>query len=188
MEGTTLLSTVSHQMGPPIEYFDLSPGRSESIAGPQEGSFIIGVHAPGMEAVDSAPRLPTIISNRWTVALEGISVNGNNHTFMAPRSNITQPGTLVALLDSGTPDCIVPVDVLDFIYGNIPGSLKGSDGLWYTPCLNSANVTLAFGQVTHCHYVYASLTSLRVQGPGISNTPTGFDAPNTPRGSAGKLE
>lgn len=145
--GRTWFSNVVTQNGNVPAFYDLSPGRigsTEAFA----GIFDIGQHVPGHEDIEKAPRqrLVDFETSKWTLFLSGLSVNGKSHTFGSPVSKTTPPGMLAASLDTSTSGAFMPSDVVDFIYSNIPGSVKAPNGLWYTPCQISsgANVTLAF--------------------------------------------
>lgn len=143
--GRTPLSNIFFQNTSLDTSYDLAIGRKDDLEEYSYGTFIIGGHAPGAENITQAPILPVEVLSQWTVTLEGFSVNGQNRSFGTPSSNSTRPGTLIALIDSGTSNAIMPSDLVEFIYDNVPGSVQGPDGTWYTPCYESANVSFVFG-------------------------------------------
>lgn len=143
--GNTPLSNIFSQNSSLITAFDISLGRQGDIDEYAEGAFIIGKHAAQYASVQQAPKLPQVTEERWSVLIDGLSLNGKNYTFVNNSEVSSVPaGKLVGFLDTGTSLPQVPNDVADFIYDNIPGSVK-ANGTWFVPCHGGANLTWYLG-------------------------------------------
>ena len=128
-------------------FFDLSLGRSDDIEDADYTStWFIGSHSPEFAAIEDAPRIPQVSEHLWAGLVDGFMVNGRNISLGQSVVAGTAPGKLVAVLDSGTSNAMVPVDLADAIYGGIPGNLK-VNGTWYVPCYIGVNVTIVIGYV-----------------------------------------
>ena len=118
---------------------------SEHTAG---GHLTIGEHFPDFSDVERSEKhlLSPSNTSRWTILLNGISMNGKNFDNLTSNS-VTPGGAPVALIDSGTSLAYIPHAAVDFIYGNIPGAVSYKDGIhgWMVPCLQPANLTFTFG-------------------------------------------
>lgn len=158
--GSTVFSNIISQNDSLNPFYDMVLGRTEGLDGFTRGSLVIGTHAPGIpDAVEQSSILSLVDLDRWTITLEGMSVNGQNYTLGAPVSNATWPGTLVSFMDVATTVNLLPPDMVDFIYSNIPGSIKLPTGVWLSPCLSSANVSFIFGYAIHTSFIIICLFS-----------------------------
>lgn len=127
-------------------FIGLALEREDSQEYTAGGHLTIGEYYPDFSEVERSEKhlLSPPNTSRWTIPLNGISINGKNF------SNLTSTapgGAPVALIDSGTSLAYIPKAAVDFIYGNIPGAVSYKDGIhgWMVPCLQPANLTFAFG-------------------------------------------
>lgn len=143
--GRTPIANILNQNQSTQPFFDVSLGRSGDLEEFSEGLFVVGEHAPQFAAVEQAPILPQATLGRWSAVVDGFSVNGQNFTFTTKSEVSTVPaGKLVGFFDTGTSLPEIPPDAADFIYGNIPGSVR-DNGTWYVPCQSGANLTWYLG-------------------------------------------
>ena len=145
--GRPPISNILAQNTSTASVFDVALNRLGDLQEVADGTFIIGGHAPGFEAVEQAPILPQTIVGRWSTLVDGFSVNGERFTFTTKAKSKGVPANkLLAFMDTGTALPEIPQDAIDFIYSSIPGSVKAS-GIWYVPCRNAANLTWDIGYV-----------------------------------------
>ena len=145
--GRTPIANILAQNTSIAPVVDVSLGRVHDLQDVANGTFLIGEHAPGFEAVEQAPVLPQTIVGRWSTVVDSFSVNGQNFTFTTkPKSQGVPANKLFAFMDTGTALPEIPQDAVDFIYGSIPGSVQ-NNGIWYLPCSNAANLTWYIGYV-----------------------------------------
>ncbi|KAH7929963.1 acid protease [Leucogyrophana mollusca] len=161
---STIEKNVNDRMAQPImaNIFSQNPSTSNFVALALErshdkedtsgGVLSIGQYDPRFSNVSQTPKYPISPSDstRWTIALNGMHVNGKNIGLKS-----TVPGaksdTAVALIDSGTSLAYVPSDVVDAIYGSINGAVhvkQDGQDTWFVPCLSQANVSFTFGNET----------------------------------------
>ncbi|KAI0652538.1 aspartic peptidase domain-containing protein [Trametes meyenii] len=131
-------------------YFDILLSRADALANADaagDGLFLIGQHAPGYERVAAAPKLPRVDVQHWSVALDGVSINGAPFAFNGSAVAGAPPDTVIATLDTGATLAVVPAALAEAVYGSIPGSVlvEGAQSFWAVPCNSSANVTATFG-------------------------------------------
>ncbi|KAI0673814.1 aspartic peptidase domain-containing protein [Trametes maxima] len=133
-------------------YFDILLSRADPLADADapagDGLFLIGQHAPGYERVAAAPKLPRVDVQHWSVALDGVSINGAPFAFSNGSAVSGAPAdTIVATLDTGATLAVVPAALAEALYGSIPGAVlvEGAQSFWAVPCNSSANVTVKFG-------------------------------------------
>ncbi|KIL00723.1 hypothetical protein PAXRUDRAFT_129223 [Paxillus rubicundulus Ve08.2h10] len=88
---------------------------------------------------DTVRWIPVVSQTYWTVAMEGVSVDG---------SRVSTQG-LNGIIDTGTSFLYVPKDKADAIYALIPGSapaLDYGDGYYYYPCDSQAQISFVFNE------------------------------------------
>lgn len=132
-------------------FIGLALERSDNKEQTTGGHLTIGEYHPDFSDVEKSEKhtLSPADTSRWTIPINGISMNGqifDNLTSAGPEADTNTP---VALIDSGTSLAYIPQAAVDFIYGNIPGSVRYKDGLhgWMVPCTQPANLTFTFGYV-----------------------------------------
>ncbi|KAF9004735.1 aspartic peptidase domain-containing protein [Cyathus striatus] len=108
--------------------FDLV--RTEDMEDSADGSFTIGEYDENYLDIQNSTKLPKFPKNsyRWSVLVDGVTINGKNIS-------------LVAVLDTGAPNDVVPNRVLDAIYSQFSGAVKYQN-IWIVPC--NATVTVEY--------------------------------------------
>ena len=128
--------------------FDLQLGRDSDLNGTIYTTFAIGEHLADREDVTQSTKLDTFAAvERWSVAMDGMTVNGVPVQFNASSFSGTPPGKVLAALDSGTSLALIPDGAVQAIYSSIPGAIYSGDGTWAVPCLGTTNVSFIFGYV-----------------------------------------
>lgn len=147
--GESVISNIYQQNTTLPNFFDIHIGRSSDLADVSEGLFSIGEHVPGFEAIDARPKLPRVSAGRWGVPLDAFELNGH----AVPFQNVSvvpgaPEGSLIAVLDTGATNALVPQYLVDAIYNSIPGSIfDASIQQWAVPCDGAANLTVFLGYV-----------------------------------------
>ncbi|KAI0328367.1 acid protease [Cubamyces sp. BRFM 1775] len=138
-------------------YFDLQLSRMDADGAEQDGHFLFGQHARGMEAVDKAPKLERVDLNHWTVALDDMKINGKPFTGWNKSVVSGVPeGKIATVFDSGFTYPQLTQAAVDAIYSSIPGAVPyhgpvlGTDNVqnttnWIVPCNASTNLTFTLG-------------------------------------------
>ncbi|KAF8839154.1 hypothetical protein BDN67DRAFT_981990 [Paxillus ammoniavirescens] len=104
--------------------------------------FSVGEYDPRFANVSGTPKHPVTPppSSRWTVAMSGMSIHGNDHTLKSDVEGM-QKGQAITLIDSGTSLVYIPSDAVDGIYSVIEGAVyvktKDQDS-WSTEILRDA--------------------------------------------------
>ena len=128
--------------------FDVQLGRTSETEDVAEGTFVISSHAEGYESVASAPKLPRVAPEHWSVVIDAMSVNGQNFAFNQSRIDGVPKGSIVAALDTGFSFPPLPPAAVDAIYGSISGAIYDQySQVWLVPCNGSTNLTFVFGYV-----------------------------------------
>lgn len=125
-------------------------GRDDDLAGVSEGAFTISELIQGLENVTETPQLARQGPGpgRYTVLLDGFSVNGQNVMLNSSIAGVPS-GQSLASLDTGATFSVMPTFMVDAIYSNIPNSLFVPEfDLWTIPCNSTADVRFSFGYVT----------------------------------------
>ncbi|CAE6357755.1 unnamed protein product [Rhizoctonia solani] len=153
--GRSLLSNLFLQEPNTPNHIAFALERADDLDDMAEGAFDIGEILPQYSAISKSSPIPLWPenANRWTVLLDGMSVNGSpvqlNSTFEGDNEADPPEGKSLALLDTGASLGLLPKWAVDAIYGHIPGSVYvQSDDLWIVPCLGEATVTFTIGGVT----------------------------------------
>ncbi|KAG8713904.1 hypothetical protein FRC11_010553 [Ceratobasidium sp. 423] len=153
--GRSLLSNLFLQEPNTPNHIAFALERAGDLDDMAEGAFDVGEILPQYAAVNNSPQISLWPenANRWTVLLDGMSVNNStvhlNSTFEGDNAADPPEGKSLALLDTGASLGLLPKWAVDAIYGHIPGSVYLSeDGLWIVPCMGEAKVTFTIGGVT----------------------------------------
>ncbi|QRW21513.1 aspartyl protease [Rhizoctonia solani] len=138
--GRSLLSNLFLQEPNTPNHIAFALERANDLDDMAHGAFDIGEILPQYAAVNhSSPiSLWPENTNRWTVLLDGMSVNSSpvqlNSTFEGDNESDPPEGKSLALLDTGASLGLLPKWAVDAIYGHIPGSVYlHNDGLWIIP-------------------------------------------------------
>ncbi|KAI9059166.1 acid protease [Trametes sanguinea] len=139
-------------------FFDLELSREDITGVERDGHFFFGQHAPEMQsALQKAPKIERVQALHWTLAMDGMKINGKPFTAWNKSVIPGLPQGQVAVpLDSGFTYPQIPDAVVHAIYssipgavfypGNIPGIDNGPSGTnWVVPCNASANISFTFG-------------------------------------------
>ncbi|KAF9004738.1 aspartic peptidase domain-containing protein [Cyathus striatus] len=137
--GASVLENIfnQHPTQPNFIGFDLV--RAQDMEGSKDGSFTIGEYDENYAAIEHVPKLPQfpLNSDRWTLLVDVISANGKSVPLSSSISKAPK-NRAVALLDTGAPSTIFPVDVLDAIFSQFPSAVKfaqeGEEVAWIVPC------------------------------------------------------
>ncbi|KAI0633847.1 acid protease [Trametes polyzona] len=136
-------------------FFDLELGRTLANGSEVNGHLYIGQHLASREAVTQAPKLERVSDDHWTFAMDGMNINGQRFTgFNTSAVKKVPEGKVAAVLDSGFSMSAFPKELIDAIYGSIPGAVKypslipgtenSGDNNWIVPCNASANISFVF--------------------------------------------
>lgn len=156
-QGLSFLSRVFAQDPSAPNMFTALLGRSYDEDGPEEGAFTIGEYVRGLEEVGRQTKLyrtPAQTVNitdtpRWSVVMDGMTVNGKRFAFNQSNVAEVDPGKQVVVLDTGFTFSQIPPAAVDFIYSSIPGAqFNTTSGLWVVPCENTTDVSFEFGGQT----------------------------------------
>ncbi|KAJ7830150.1 aspartic peptidase domain-containing protein [Mycena olivaceomarginata] len=159
---TRVLTPLGPTVGQPFLFniFDLTPAqdnfigislsRTDDLEGSADASFTINeldeTYAAHVQGLPEVPLFPGD-NGRWSVLVDRINVNGMDVPLTSAVPNAPN-GSIVAVMDTGTPTATLPPDILYGIYSQIPGALvgvNGSDMVFLIPCNTSAIVTVVIG-------------------------------------------
>ncbi|OCH96247.1 hypothetical protein OBBRIDRAFT_883181, partial [Obba rivulosa] len=151
--GRTFLSNVFMQNASAPNVFTVLFGRSGDLDETTEGVFTVAEYDPDFIAIVDELQLPrfpnpTDLSQqpRWSVVMDGMTVNGQPFKFNTSDVPGTPEGKIVAMLDTGFTFPPILADVVNFIYRGIDGAIYYySTGLWIVPCLNSTTLEFQLG-------------------------------------------
>ncbi len=126
--------------------FDVQLARTSELEPTAPGVFLIGGHDTNFQNVSSAPQLPSVASNHWSLVLDAMKVNGKAFTFNTSRIAGVPAGKVVAALDTGFSLPPLPAPAVDAIYSSIPGAAFDAEGQqWFVPCDASTTLSFVFG-------------------------------------------
>lgn len=126
--------------------FDVQLARTSELEPTAPGVFLIGGHDPNFQNVSSAPQLPTVASDHWSLVVDAMKVNGKAFTFNTSRISGVPAGKVVAALDTGFSFPPLPAPAVDAIYSSIPGAAFDKAGQqWFVPCDASTTLSFVFG-------------------------------------------
>ncbi|KAJ7085507.1 aspartic peptidase domain-containing protein [Mycena belliarum] len=152
-------------VGQPLLYniFDMTPeqenfisfslSRSDDLEGSAAARFTINELDETYAAVANEPKVPIFPENTvvWGVPVDGISIDGVNITLKSIVPGAPN-GSLIAIMDTGTPGASLPPDILYALYSRIPGasvSVGDSEILFVIPCNTSSVVTVVVSGVPY---------------------------------------
>ena len=127
--------------------FDVQLSRPASeLDDTADGLLAISQHIAGYENVVNAPQLPRVAPQHWSVAMDGMLINGQTFSFNRSVIEGVPAGKIAAALDTGSSFPTLPSAAIDAIYGSVPGALYDPvSEAWFLPCDSSPNVTFVFG-------------------------------------------
>lgn len=153
--GRSVLRNIFSQNPKQPNFIGINLARTGDLEDTTGGSFTIGEYDSRFEGVASTKKLPQHPKggDRWTTLLEGISVDGKNIKITSTVPGVPA-GQAQALLDTGDPNSVFPIELLDGMYSNIPGAALYDDPfmqtrVWIVPCNTTAHVEFVFGCVVH---------------------------------------
>ncbi|KAF7973882.1 hypothetical protein HWV62_14008 [Athelia sp. TMB] len=130
------------------KFIAISVERSNDMEESSGGVLSIGAYDPPFAAVSGSTKIPVAhpTAARWTIAMDGVDINGHKYA-LSSRVEGAASGTSIALIDSGTSLAYIPSAAVDYIYQNIPGSIRqvtNGQTSWAVPCMEPANLTFFF--------------------------------------------
>jgi hypothetical protein len=150
--GEPFLYNIFDQTPEQNNFIGISLSRTGDLEGSADASFIINEINEAYAKVTQAPLLPIFPGNnrRWSILMDGISVDGVNITLPTSTVPNTPDGKIVVVMDTGTPSVLLPDKLVSDIYSSIPGAQSGaapdqSGVTWTVPCNTTTIVTIYFG-------------------------------------------
>ncbi|EGO03376.1 hypothetical protein SERLA73DRAFT_174844, partial [Serpula lacrymans var. lacrymans S7.3] len=149
LKARTPVDSIFAQNPSTSKFIGLSLERTANQEDTAGGVLSVGEYDPQYSNISTSEKHPILPANstRWTIALDGLNVNGNN---LQIKSNVSSQGngSPIALIDSGTSLAYIPTDAVNAIYSSINGSVhvqttSGQDS-WFVPCFGQANLTFVF--------------------------------------------
>ncbi|KAJ7107853.1 aspartic peptidase domain-containing protein [Mycena epipterygia] len=143
------LNNIFDQTPDQQNFIGISLSRTDDLEGSADASFTINEIDEAYAAVVNAPPLPLFpgaadkVLTRWSILVDNISVNGRAVSLPPSTVQGAPAGKIAALLDTGTPNGVLPSTLLDAIYSQIPGSLY--DNAWTIPCETTTIVAIEMG-------------------------------------------
>ncbi|KAH9911320.1 aspartic peptidase domain-containing protein [Epithele typhae] len=128
--------------------FDVQLARSSTLEDEADGVFIISEHDKNFQPVALAPKLPTVNTDHWSIAMDAMLVNGIPFAFNQSRIEGVPNGKIAATLDTGFSFPPLPGPAVDAICDStIPGAvfIGGGENVWMVPCDAATNLTFVFG-------------------------------------------
>jgi hypothetical protein len=128
------------------------------------GQITIGKVVEGLEKILDSPRVPTLTDPHgmahWSSYLEDGAIlgpDGEPIHFSSKVPNTTEPSRLRVIYDTGYTLPQLPREVIDAIYGRVPGAIfeanddlvasGGTPGYWTVPCNYELTITFVLGGV-----------------------------------------
>lgn len=130
--------------------FDVHLNRINDTSSESTGTLFIGSHDVNFSNITQQPQLPQVAADQWSVAMDGIKVNGTSFALNQSSVSAVPNGKIAVALDTGTSFALLPLAAVDFIYSGIPGSIfvGESDSTpfqWLVPCNGTTNLSFTFG-------------------------------------------
>jgi saccharopepsin len=130
-------------------FIGISLSRTDDLEGSADASFTINELDPTYAAVSNVAPVPLFPGNndRWSVVVDALQVDGVNITLVSTVPNAPS-GSIVALMDTGTPTATLPMNLLYALYSQIPGvSVAVIEGnlFFLIPCNTTSIVTMVIG-------------------------------------------
>ncbi|KAJ7768666.1 aspartic peptidase domain-containing protein [Mycena maculata] len=126
-------------------FIGISLSRTDDLEGSSDASFTINELDPTYASAATAPEVPLFPGGdgRWSILVDSINVDGTDLPLGASQVPNTPDGSLVVLMDTGTPTMSLPPDVLYALFSHIPGALFDADeAIFIIPCNTTAIVTV----------------------------------------------
>ncbi|KAJ7613901.1 aspartic peptidase domain-containing protein [Mycena polygramma] len=156
--GKSFLSSVFDQNPDKGRFFALSLSRLFDPKDSADAGLDIAELDEKYTAVQAAPVLPQYPSDsiQWSILSDGIQVNGAPITWPS-NTESTPEGKNVVLLNSGTSNILVPAEIRDAIYSNVPGAVLAKSSripnsqwssdrdVWVVPCSTPIRMSTFFG-------------------------------------------
>jgi hypothetical protein len=171
---TSLLAPLGPTVGQPFlsNIFDMTPSqdnfigialsRTDDLEGSADAAFTINeldeTYAARVEGLPAVPLFPGN-NGRWSVLVDRINVNGVDIPLASSVLNAPN-GSIVAVMDTGTPTATLPPDILYALYSQIPGAtvqVQGQNMRFIIPCNTSTIVTVVIGSGFCPSYHYHNL-------------------------------
>ncbi|KAJ7448339.1 aspartic peptidase domain-containing protein [Mycena latifolia] len=149
--GEPFLYNIFAQTPDQNNFIGVSLSRTGDLEGSADASFTINEIDEAYAAVVKAPSLLLFpgTNGRWSILLDGISVNGVSIPLPPSTVPNAPPGKIGVLMDSGTPTGSLPGALIGAIYSSIPGAqytnVPSFGPTWTIPCDSTAIVTVYFG-------------------------------------------
>ncbi|KAF7367163.1 Six-hairpin glycosidase [Mycena sanguinolenta] len=158
--GQSVLSNIFAQNPDSSDFIGIALSRSGDQEGTADGSLTIGEYDPDYEGVQNSPKLlqTPAGSGVWGIAIDSFKVGGNQITW--PSTLAAAPaGKNIVLLDTGTPNLLMPQAQINAIYSTIPGAVLTQDpniplgyfseshNVWVVPCTAQINVVTTFATI-----------------------------------------
>lgn len=155
--GQSVLANIFAQNPDKGNFFTMSLSRLGDSSDSADGSLTIAEYDPQYQDVTKSPKLPQFPANSgaWNVLHDGFTVNGKSIPWASVVEGVTKGQVVV--LDTGTTNFLVPPEVRDAIYSQIPGAVLSpsssiplvefseDNDVWVVPCTASVDVEASFG-------------------------------------------
>jgi len=147
--GRSVLKNIFAQNASQPNFIAIDLTRTDDLEDTNGGSLLIGEYDDKYAGVAEKLKLPQYPKggDRWTILLEGISVDGKAVAVQSTIADVPA-GSAQALLDTGAPTAVFPVAIHDAIYSSVPGAASYSDDtgrVWFIPCNTTTHVEVQFG-------------------------------------------
>ncbi|KAJ7694404.1 aspartic peptidase domain-containing protein [Mycena rosella] len=157
-------------------FFALSLSRTDDLEGSADASFTINELDEKYDGITDAPKIPLFPGDngRWSIVVDALTVDGKDIPLVSTVPNAPN-GSLVVLMDTGTPTATLPADLLYALYSHIPGASVSVDDdlMWFAvPCNTSAIITVFIGGLP---YPIHPLDLAEIQ-TGVDTNGNNFDA------------
>ncbi|KAI0084524.1 aspartic peptidase domain-containing protein [Irpex rosettiformis] len=161
--GQTPLSNIFDQHPTLPNTLDLHLQRSSDLEYTDKGLLLVGEHSIERGDITKQPKLVTVAETEWLVEVDAINVNGKslafNKSFVPSLSNTNKLG---GVLDSGTSALVLPDEMVEEVFGAIPGSFFFEhENTWFVDCMSSANISITMGGIEH-HIHPLDLTRMQI--------------------------
>ncbi|KAJ7505964.1 aspartic peptidase domain-containing protein [Mycena galericulata] len=154
--GNPFLYNIFAQTPGQDNFVGISLSRTDDLEGTADASFTINELDSTYAAVAHAPTIPIVagVVDRWRILVDSISVDGVDVPLPSSTLSNAPNGSLVAILDTGTPTASVPPVVISSVFSRIPGAvfkvvdgvpLVGTEQVWTIPCNTTAIVSVGMG-------------------------------------------
>jgi hypothetical protein len=157
--GEPFLFNIFDQPPEQDNFIGISLSRTDDLESSADGSLTLNEIDERYAAVKYAPLIPLFPSDNgvWSMLLDGISVDGVDIPLPPSTLNDTPAGKAVMILDTGTPTNLLPQQLRDAIYSQIPGTVfelieDFGVELWVIPCNTTTIVSVYIGYIVTLKY------------------------------------